>query len=149
MEIIFRFCNTPIQFQFFVPFHSFDTDENRWEQVQSIPEDSLLHAAVEFNGRIYVLSPLSLFCYDPETDEWTKHEFNEGCYLRKIFNSNHNIFVVTYSCALYWFDPINIIWTKVSFPHCIFGLRLEITVVHGGIVLVLLMRLTPYHRQQR
>ena len=63
----------------------YDPAENRWTQLQEMPEieihgwDSLRHAAVTYNGQIYVFSAsyestgeLAVHCYLPSEDRWVQ-----------------------------------------------------------------------------
>lgn len=53
-------------------FFSFDTENGLWQTCRPLPFGLAQYAAIEFNGKIYVVGRNWFFCYDPISDEWSE-----------------------------------------------------------------------------
>lgn len=80
-----------------------------------MPIKTLIRAAVEYNGKIYAINYHTLFCYDPDTDEWTIDAFNAGLRygsISSLFKSEGFLYVAT-NYLIHRYDHLDNIWTLV------------------------------------
>lgn len=81
-----------------------------------MPTQTQIDAALELNGKIYAVRRGSLFCYDPDSDEWTTKAANENMIdadVSSLYKLDPFLYVAEEDGKTHRFDSLNNIWTMV------------------------------------
>lgn len=95
---------------------SYDTESKQWEPRKSMPTRTQIDAALELNGQIYAVRSGSLFCYDPDSDEWTTKSANEkmnNADVSSFYKSDQFLYAAEEDGTTHRYDSLNNIWTMV------------------------------------
>lgn len=82
-----------------------------------MPIQTQIDAALELNGKIYAIRRDSLYCYDPNTDEWTT-QFTNGNFIYSndcsMYKSEYCLYISEANGKTHQYDLFSGMWTMVS-----------------------------------